>query len=153
ERFQQTLKRWLEHQPAAHSLGELQALLDRFRVHYNEQRPHRATGRITPAEAYAARPKAHPAGRGAPGHFRLRYDTTDATGAMTLRRAGRLHHLRVGAAHARRRVLAIVDEYDVTVVALDTGEVLSTHRIEPDRGYWRNTQRDPGRWPRSRATE
>ena len=53
---------------------------------------------------------------------------------MTLRRAGRLHHLQIGAAHARRRVLAIVDEQEVTVVALDTGELLSTHLIEPDQG-------------------
>ena len=55
-------------------------------------------------------------------------------GAMTLRRAGRLHHLKVGAAHARRHVLAIVDEQEATVVALDTGEILSTHRIEPEKG-------------------
>ena len=71
---------------------------------------------------------------------------------MTLRRAGRLYHLKVGAAHARRRVLAIVDEQEVTVVALETGEILSVHRIEPDKGYWRNQRRDPGRWPGSRAT-
>ena len=153
ERFQQTLKRWLERQPAARSLGELQAQLDRFRLAYNEHRPHRATGRITPAEAYAARPKAHPAGRGAPGHFRLRYDTTDSKGTITLRRAGRLHHLNIGATHARRRVLAIVDEQEVTVVALGTGEILSTHLIEPDRRYWRNQRRDPGRWPGSQATD
>ena len=34
-----------------------------------------------------------------------------------------LYHLKVGAAHARRRVLAIVDEHEATVVALDTGEI------------------------------
>jgi transposase InsO family protein len=152
ERFQQTLKRWLERQPAAHDLVELGAQLDAFRALYNEQRPHRAIGRRTPAAAYAARPKAHPAGRGAPGHFRLRYDTTDKKGAVSLRRAGRMHHLRVGAAHAGRRVLAIVDEQEVRVVALDTGELLSVHRIEPDKGYWRNQRRDPGRWPGSQAT-
>ena len=153
ERFQQTLKRWLERQPAARTLAEVQAQLDAFRSYYNEQRPHRATGRITPAEAYAALPKAHPAGRGAPGHFRLRYDVTDSRGAMTLRRAGRLHHLKIGATHARTRVLAIVDEDHVTVVSLDTGELLSSHLIEPRKGYWRNQRRDPGRWPGSRATE
>ena len=71
---------------------------------------------------------------------------------MTLRRGGRLHHLKVGAAFARRRVLAIVDETEVTVVALDTGEILLTHRIEPDRRYWRNQRRDPGRWPGPQAT-
>jgi hypothetical protein len=71
---------------------------------------------------------------------------------MTLRRAGRLYHLNTGAAHARQRVLAIVGEQEVTVVALDTGEILSTHRIEPEKGCWRNTRRDPGRWPGSPAT-
>jgi transposase InsO family protein len=152
ERFQQTLKRWLGRQPVARSLSELQAQLDAFRGSYNEERPHRATGRITPAEAHAARPTAQPAGRGAAGHFRLRYDVTDGKGALTLRRAGRLHHLNAGVAHARRRALAIVDEQEVTVVALDTGEVLSSHRIEPDKGYWRNQRRDPGRWPGSQAT-
>ena len=153
ERFHQTLKRWLGRRPPARTLAELQAQLDAFRLEYNEYRPHRALGRITPAEAYAATAKAHPAGRGAPGHFRLRYDIADSKGAITLRRAGRLHHLKIGAAHARRRVLAIVDEQEVTVVALDTGEILSTHRIEPAKGYWRNTRRDPGRWPGSPATD
>ena len=70
-----------------------------------------------------------------------------------MRRAGRLYHLKVGAAFAHRRVLAMVDEAEVTVVALDTGEILSTHRIEPDTGHWRNQRRDPGRWPGSRATD
>jgi transposase InsO family protein len=152
ERFHQTLKRWLERQPAARTLAELQAQLDVFRLAYNEHRPHRAIGRITPGEAYRATPKAVGAGPHAAGHFRLRYDVTDSKGAMTLRRAGRLYHLKIGAAFARRRVLAIVDELEVTVVALDTGEILSTHLIEPDRRYWRNQRRDPGRWPGSQAT-
>jgi transposase InsO family protein len=152
ERFHQTLKRWLGHQPPARTLAELQAQLDAFRLLYNEERPHRAIGRLTPAEAYRATPKAMAAGSRASGHFRLRYDLIDRGGRITLRRAGRLHHLGVGAAHARRRVLAIVDEREVAVVALDTGEVLSAHRIEPDRLYWRNQRRDPGRWPGSRAT-
>jgi transposase InsO family protein len=152
ERFHQTLKRWLERQPAARTLAELQAQLDVFRLAYNERRPHRAIGRITPGEAYRATPRALPASSGARGHFRLRYDVTDSKGAITLRRAGRLHHLNLGAAFARRRVLAIVDELEVTVVALDTGEILSTHLIEPARRYWRNQRRDPGRWPGSQAT-
>jgi transposase InsO family protein len=152
ERFHQTLKRWLGRQPAPRTLTVLQAQLDAFREAYDEHRPHRAIGRRTPGEAYRATPKARAAGTRAEGHFRLRYDTTDSDGRITLRRAGRLHHLRVGAAHARRRVLAIVDERDVTIIALETGEVLSRHHIEPDRGYWRNTQRDPGRWPGSGAT-
>ncbi len=145
ERFHQTLKRWLGQGPAAASIAALQDRLDAFRHAYNEERPHRAVGRATP--------KAQPAGsHPARAHFRLRYDVTDGKGAVTLRRAGRLYHLKVGADHARRRVLAIVDEQEVTVVALDTGEILSTHLIEPDRRYWRNQRRDPGRWPGSQAT-
>jgi len=49
-------------------------------------------------------------------------------------------------------VLAIVDETDVTLVAFDTGEVLSSHLIEPDKGYWRNQRRNPGRWPGSQVS-
>jgi transposase InsO family protein len=153
ERFHQTLKRWLGRQPAAADLAGLQAQLDAFGDVYDEQRPHRAIGRRTPGEAYRATPKALPSGPGGRGHFRLRYDVTDSKGAITLRRGGRLYHLKVGAAHARRRVLAIVDEQEVNVVALDTGEILSSHRIEPDKGYWRNTRRDPGRWPGSQQTQ
>ena len=151
ERFHQTLKRWLGRRPAARTIAELQAGLEGFRLAYNERRPHRAIGRTTPGEAYRATPKALPAGSRR-GHFRLRYDVTDRNGAMTLRHAERLRHLKVGAAHARRRVLAIVDEREVTIVALDTGEVLSAHLIEPNTGYWRNTRRDPGRWPGSPKT-
>jgi transposase InsO family protein len=152
ERFHQTLKRWLGQGRAATDLAGLQAQLDAFRLAYNEQRPHRAIGRATPGEAYRATPRALPSGSAGRGHFRLRYDVTDSKGAITLRRAGRLHHLKIGAAFARRRVLAIVDEQEVTVVALDTGEILSTHLIEPDRRYWRNQRRDPGRWPGPQAT-
>ena len=38
----------------------------------------------------------------------------------------------------------IVDEQAVTIVALDSGEILSSHRIELAKGYWRNQRRDPG---------
>ena len=66
---------------------------------------------------------------------------------MTVRRAGRMHHLGIGTAHARTRVLALADDHRITVIDLETGEVLSTHLIEPDKTYWRNQNRAPGRWP------
>ncbi len=37
--------------------------------------------------------------------------------------------------------VAIVDEREVTVVDLGTGEILSSHLVEPDRGYWQPTTR------------
>jgi hypothetical protein len=58
-----------------------------------------------------------------------------------------MHHLGVGASNAHRRVLAIADQTTITVIDLHIGEVLSTHAIDPDRSYWRNQQKRPGRWP------
>jgi transposase InsO family protein len=148
ERFHQTLQRWLRARPPATSITQLQRQLDEFRDHYNEHRPHRALDRSTPGHAYRATPKAAPASNGhAPGHYRLRYDRLDHAGKMTLRRAGRLHHLATGAAHARKRVLAFADDTQVTVTDLTTGEVLSVHLIQPDKSYWRNQNKEPGRWP------
>jgi len=58
-----------------------------------------------------------------------------------------MHHLGIGCAHARKRVLAIADDTTVNVIELDTAEILSTHLIEPTKTYWRNQQRSSGRWP------
>jgi transposase InsO family protein len=150
ERFHQTLQRWLRARPAVRTVAELQAQLDEFRAHYNERRPHRALHRRTPGDAYRATPKASPASNGhQPSHYRLRYDRLDTKGRMTLRRAGRMHHLGIGTAHARKRVLAFADEHHITVADLATGEVLSTHLIDPNKSYWRNQNKQPGRWPSS----
>jgi transposase InsO family protein len=151
ERFHQTLQRWLAVRPTARTIAELQQQLDQFREHYNERRPHRALNRRTPGQAYRATPKAVPASNGhAPGHYRLRYDRLDPKGKMSLRRAGRMHHLGVGTEHARKRVLALANDHQITVTDLTTGEVLSTHLIQPDKTYWRNQNKEPGRWPDSR---
>jgi transposase InsO family protein len=147
ERFHQTLKKWLTAQPPTETISELQQQLDRFRQLYNQHRPHRELNRRTPATAYAALPKATASGHGDPAHYRLRYDRLDTGGKMSLRRAGKMHHLGIGATHAGKPVLAIADDTTITVVHLNTGEILSTHLIEPDRTYWRNQQRSPGRWP------
>jgi len=147
ERFHQTLRRWLRARPPATSLSDLERQLDTFRGYYNEQRPHRALGRRTPGHAYRATPKALPSGPRPQGHWRLRYDRLDATGKMTLRRAGRLHHLGVGRAHAHQPVLAIADDHQVTVTDLTTGEILSVHLIQPDKSYWRNQNKEPGHRP------
>ena len=68
---------------------------------------------------------------------------------MSFRRAGRMHHLGIGKTHGRKRVLAFADEDRVTVVDLNSGEVLSIHLIEPEKAYWRNQNKEPGRWPSS----
>jgi putative transposase len=61
ERFHQTLFRYLDKQPLAETLAELQAQVDAFDHIYNTQRPHQGLpGRITPLAAWEATPKADP---------------------------------------------------------------------------------------------
>ena len=58
ERFHRTLKEWLSEEAPARDLDELQALLERFRVHYNEERPHQGIADRTPAERYRGEARA-----------------------------------------------------------------------------------------------
>lgn len=59
ERFHQTLFRYLDKQPIAESLAELQAQVDAFDHIYNTERPHQGLpGRVTPLTAWEATPKA-----------------------------------------------------------------------------------------------
>ena len=61
ERFHQTLFRYLDKQPLADSLVELQAQVDAFDEIYNTERPHQGLpGRLTPVTAWEATPKADP---------------------------------------------------------------------------------------------
>ncbi len=148
ERFQQTMKNWLRAQPRQPAtLAELQALLDAFATVYNKQRPHRSlTGRATPADAYAARPKAGPGDRSADTHDRVRTDRIDATGLVTLRHNGKLHHIGIGRAHARTRVLLLVQDLHVRVINADTGELIRELVLNPEKDY-QPTGRPPG-WPK-----
>lgn len=60
ERFHQTLFRYLDKQPIAESLAELQAQVDAFDHIYNTERPHQGLpGRVTPLTAWEATPKAN----------------------------------------------------------------------------------------------
>jgi transposase InsO family protein len=134
ERFHQTLKRWLvRHDPAA-SIVELQAMLEAFRGYYNEVRPHRALDRMTPAHAFAARPKATPSGPVVGAPFRLRRDKIDGSGAVTLRHHSRMHHIKVGRRFAGTRVLLLVAGLDVRIVDED-GELLRSLTLDPSTGY------------------
>jgi hypothetical protein len=56
ERFHRTLKEWLADERPASDLAQLQLLLQRFRRHYNEERPHQGIGDRTPAERYSPTP-------------------------------------------------------------------------------------------------
>ena len=136
ERFHQSLKNWLTHQPPARNITQLQTQLDTFRDYYNTQRPHRALGRQTPATAYAARPKARPdaAAFTAPAHTRVRHDKIDKAGIVTLRHNSRLHHIGVGRRHAGTHVRLLIHELHVRVITED-GELLRELVLDPSRDY------------------
>jgi transposase InsO family protein len=152
ERFQQTLKKWLTAQPdQPATIPELQGLLDTFADAYNHRRPHRSLPlRATPATIYTARPKATPsaARRDADTHDRIRRDRVDATGVVTLRHAGRLHHIGIGRTHARTHVLLLVQDLEIRIINAATGELLRELTLDPDRDY-QPTGRPPGPPPKT----
>lgn len=58
ERFHQTLFRYLDKQPLAETLDQLQSQVDVFDQIYNTERPHQGLpGRVTPLTAWEATPK------------------------------------------------------------------------------------------------
>jgi len=103
-----------------------------------ENRPHRAIGRRTPAQAFAARTKATPKNPPTPvtaeGHHRVRQDRIDKAGCVTLRYRSKLLHIGVGRVHAGVRVLLLVNDLDVRVITED-GELLRHLTLDPTKAY------------------
>jgi transposase InsO family protein len=149
ERFHQTLKLWLAAQPdQPATITELQALLDQFIEHYNRQRPHRSLPeRCTPADAYHRRPKATAGNRGDDAHDRVRHDTVDRNGKITLRVDGRMHHIGLGAEHRGTSVIVLVHDLDVRVIDTTTGELIRKLTIDTTKDY-QGLGRPPGPQPR-----
>lgn len=100
---------------------------------------HSAAGAV----AYQLLPKATPAGSPTNTHYRIRRDRIDKTGAVSLRRAGRMHHISIGRAHAGTPIVLIIADLDIRVVATTIGELLrhltfappaATNPAENDQG-------------------
>lgn len=153
ERFQQTLKKWLATQPVQPTtLTQLQALLDTFVDAYNHHRPHRALPhRATPGTAYQARPKAVPADRHHDSHDRVRTDRVSKGGNLTLRIAGRLHHIGIGKTFAGTYVLLLIHDHDIRIINAATGELLRELTLDPAHDY-QPTGRPPGPAPKTKNT-
>lgn len=135
ERFHQTLKKWLTNQPRAASIAGLQTQLNTFVEAYNHDRPHRSLPhQATPATAYTARPKADPANR-TDTHNRVRRDRIDQAGVITLRVAGRLHHIGVGRTYTGTRVLVLIQDLRIRIIHAATGELLRELTLNPAKDY------------------
>ncbi len=134
ERFQQTLKKWLRAH-SANTINELQTHIDNFVEHYNNHRPHSSLKRRTPAVAYQRLPKTGPAGTDVGPHYRIRRDRIDKTGAASLRRAGRMHHISIGRPLKETAVIMLIDDLDIRVIATQTGELLRHLTLNPSTDY------------------
>jgi transposase InsO family protein len=136
ERFHRTQKEWLAEHPRAETTEALQTLFDRFRAHYNEERPHQGIADATPAERYgtvspapslelpgALAPAAHP--RGAV----LR--TVSATGVLGYRKV----RINVGIGWAGHQLR--ITEIDGVVHCFYGEQLVRALVPDPTRGYQR----------------
>ncbi len=135
ERFHQTLKRFLSKQEAA-TIEQLQAQADRFVTCYNEVRPHRAKGRMTPRAAFDSRAKAMPRrpDKTYTRELRVRHDKIDQHGTVTIRYRSKLHHIGMGRALNGTRVILLVAGREIRVLN-EHGELLRQLTLDPSRDY------------------
>lgn len=147
ERLHRTLKEWLADEGPARDLGELQALLDRFRSHYNEERPHQGIDDATPAERYAvgfagtgASGAPAPAGEREPRYPpRAIVRKVASNGVFCYRRA----YINIGMRYAGARV-RIVEEGELVHVYYGDELVRS---LAPDLGRRYQRRERMRRWP------
>jgi hypothetical protein len=50
------------------------------------------------------------------GHHRIRHDIIADTGTVTLRHAGRLHHIGIGRTYARTHITVLIRELDIHIL-------------------------------------
>ena len=128
ERFHQTLQKWLKAQPRAASLEELQTQLDTFCDIYNNQRPHRAIGRKTPASVYAETPKAGPADRPIGTPTTIHRNKIAANGNL---QAGSRYTISLGVAHAHQPATIIITGLSCHVFI--AGRLVRQLQLDPTR--------------------
>ena len=160
ERFHQTLFRYLDKQPLADTLAELQTQVDAFDLIYNTERPHQGLpGRVTPQAAWGATAKADPP---RPRLDRPRFEPPVATAfrrprvqpppdlpkGTILKRLSTAGTFRldsvtylVAGRYGLQHVLVVTDGDALTITDLD-GEILVEHtRPAPGVTYVGNGQR------------
>lgn len=176
ERFHQTLFTWLDKQPLAESIEELQDQVDRFDEFYNTRRRHQGLpGRMTPMQAWQATPKTEsprPAAVSvpidepepvAPQPVTIGVSHTDFLGSAGSGHVSRKVyannevavrgiHFRMPVGHVGKKITVVWDEDNVSFVDAD-GVVLIEHQWpEPGVRYVGNRQ-PRGRSPGEGATD
>jgi putative transposase len=164
ERFHQTLFRFLDKQPIADSLGELQHQVDAFDRVYNTERPHQGLpGRVTPQTAWLAtdkaeppRPQPDPGPVNPPGSRHHTADTPSAPGdairiARVERGGGiRIHgvYFQIGADRAGQTIY-VVSEPDTISFTDSAGTIILEHQHPAPGVTYVSNGRPRGRRPRT----
>ena len=127
ERSHQTTKRWLAAAGPAATPADLQAQLDQWRHHYNQQRPHRAARGGTPQQRWNAADRAAPAGPITRSQTTLHH--VAANGTIGWRR----YVIGLDSALADGNVLVVARDDHLTIHGR-TG-IIRTLTIDPTRRY------------------
>jgi hypothetical protein len=70
-----------------------------------------------------------------PAHYRVRNDTIDSGGTVTLRHNSRLHHIALGAQRRGTRVTLLIDDLHIRIISRGTGELIRELILDPNRDY------------------
>jgi putative transposase len=149
ERFHQTLFRWLDKQPLAATLDQLQGQVDEFDRIYNTERPHQGLpGRITPAQAWEATAKAdppRPRNQMRPvGWDGIRATRVARNGIVQVRQT-RFHVTRLMAG----RIVYLVETAQHLLIFDDQGTELMKHRWPRPGTKYVSSGRPRGRQPKT----
>lgn len=129
ERVHATVLKWLRKRPPAETLGDLQALLDTYREHYNYRRRKTHLHGLTPAERYDLGPKDGPGTGAELWPIQIQTATVSSSGCIGVDK----HLLGVGRRYAHTKVTYVRQHQQITVFAANTpiAEFTLTRR----RGY------------------
>jgi hypothetical protein len=91
---------------------------------------------MTPRAAFDAIDKARPSGKpiDVDANVRVRKDTIDKTGCITLRHRSKLHHIGLGRALRGQRVIVLVDGLDIRVLG-EGRELIRRLTLDPTKDY------------------
>ena len=129
ERWHQTLKKWLRRRPLAADLDELQSQLDEFVDYYNNVRPHRGIGRITPIERWNQTPPAINLATPTAGPAQRR-DGTINNGCVRFDGRYRIH---IGSEHEGQPFTLYHDDTHAAVYI--NGLLIRALNFDPSRSY------------------
>ncbi|SDP39364.1 Integrase core domain-containing protein [Microbacterium testaceum StLB037] len=133
ERFHQTLFRYLNKQPLAATIDELQRQVDEFDRIYNTERPHQGLpGHLTPQQSWDATPTAQapkpftPAAPSTPtAHTDLPHNTRRVSGGGGINVNGVKYQL--GSHHTGALITIVQDDTTIAFYDLATSELIIEH--------------------------